>query len=168
VQLYDWRLWQHNQSRAIKRLPCQVGGWCPFCYEAAKGRSAYRGHHTGGLRITWKGGAQLPLPRKTDPATGTSTSSSGALVPGLLSGLPEIWAFLTSTAFPDGSKRHPGKVSFSFASQTITLSLTDVETNSFVSRSGRDLDALLLTVEQGLAEGSLDFQASKYPIKGRR
>lgn len=168
VQLVDWAEFRHDQGMVSSRRACTVGGWCPFCYEAQKGRAVHAGHFSGGLRITQKGGRPLPLPRKTDPVTGTSTSSSGALAPGWLSGLPEIWAFLTSTVFPDGSKRQPGKLSFSYGSGVITLSLTDVETNLFVSRSSRDMNEVLLGVEQGLLDSTLDWKASKYPSRVRR
>ena len=168
MQLVDWLRLLHNGAMG-SRLKCGGPTKCLYCYEAQKGRAVYRGHLTHGLRVTHtERGESLPLPRKTDPVTGSTTSSSGVLAPGLLGALPELWAFLTSSQFPDGSKRLPGKISFSCVSQAITLSLTDPETNSFVSRSGKDLDALLLLMEQGLAEGTLDFMTSRYPQRGRK
>lgn len=163
------RMVRTYDSSMVKKRPCiDSNGWCPLCYEGRKGRAVHRGHFSGGLRICMKGGASLPLPQPKSTATAESTSSSGPLTLGWLLPLPELSAFLTSVTFPDGSKRQPGRLSFSYASGVITLSLMDPSSNHFVSRSSRSMDDLLLGLEEGLASSSLDWMPSKYPAKGRR
>jgi hypothetical protein len=90
------------------------------------------------------------------------------LAPGWLSALPELWAFLSAESYPDGTKRLTGKISFSFGSGCLNVSLTDPTTNLFLTRSGRSMDDMLLGLEDGLANGSLEWKDSKYPSRGRR
>jgi len=110
----------------------------------------------------------LPLPTRQDAAGLKAGSLSGPCAPGLLKPYSELWAFLTTTQLPDGSKRLPGRISFSFARGVLSVSLTDEDTGLFVCRSGKVLDDVLLVLESGLAASELDWGVSKYPSRGKR
>jgi len=112
--------------------------------------------------------ACMALPRKK-AGQGTSTSStSSALDAGLLTQFSEILAFLTATAFEDGSKRQTGKLALSFASGMWGLSLQDQETQQYAFLEGFKLDDLLLDVEIRLKEERMPWRASKWSPKGRK
>jgi len=104
----------------------------------------------------------MVLPRKVAAADGSPSSTSSALVAGQWSQFPELWAFLTATVFPDGGSRKTGRLSVSFESGAMRLSLTDDETGQYASLSGRNLDDLFLDLELRLAEGTLPWKASRY------
>lgn len=104
----------------------------------------------------------MPLPRPAPQTDRNGSSSSAVSTPGLLSEFPELWAFLTLSAFPDGSRRQTGRMSFSYASGTVTVSLTDTHTGTYVCRTGKSPDDALQALESGLRTESLDWMASRY------
>lgn len=111
-----------------------------------------------------KGCMGLPMKKATQ---GNSTSStSSVLVPGLLAAFSEIWAFLTATSYPDGSKRRTGRLSLSCESGQLKLSLSDDETAQYICLSSTSLDDALLAAEVGMAEGTLSWRESKYQGQG--
>ncbi len=111
-------------------------------------------------------GTCMVLPRKTADAGNSSSSTSNALVAGPLEPYSEIWAFLTQTAYEDGSTRRTGRLSLSFESGMLGLLLNDAETGQYAFQNGSNLQDLLETTELRLSDGSLPWKASKYPSKG--
>jgi len=142
--------------------------WCPFCYEGIRHRTYHKGHFHYRTPSGRPRRFSLPLPTKTAPAGTNGSSSSVVLVAGPLDGLSEVWAFLTATAYPDGTKRLTGRLSFSCEKGVLSVSLTDQETSQYVIRSGRSLSDILLALEAGLASGDLDWAPSRWSGKGRR
>jgi hypothetical protein len=126
---------------------------CPFCRE----------YHSPAEVDTC-----MVLPRKTTETGNSTTSSSSALAAGALTQYSEIWAFLTATAYEDGSKRQTGKLSLSYGSGMLGISLQDMETGQYCFLEGRDLDQLLLDVEVRLAEGVMPWRASKWPPRAKK
>lgn len=112
--------------------------------------------------------ACMALPRKMASTDGSATSSSNALAPGPLAEYSEIWAFLTATKYPDGSRRKTGRLSLSCESGVMKLSCTDEETGQYVCLSFADLGEALLAFEAGLAAGDLPWRPSKYGKPSRR
>jgi hypothetical protein len=110
----------------------------------------------------------LPLPTRTEKTVTNDGSSSRALIPGLLSNFPGLWEFLTSSQLPDGSKRLTGRMSFSCERGVVTLSLTDDETDQYLSRSGRSMDDALLAAELAYADPDADWAPCRYPSKRKR
>jgi len=104
----------------------------------------------------------MALPRKSPGSESSSSSTSNALDPGPLKQYSELWAFLTATTFPDGTKRQAGKFSVSFESGLLGLLLSDGETGQYAFLNGRDLTGLLDEAELRLADGSLSFRPSRY------
>jgi len=104
----------------------------------------------------------MALPRKAADANGSPSSTSNSLVAGPLSTLPELWGFLTATAYPDGTKRRTGRLSVSFESGMLGLLLTDDETGQYAFLNGRNLDDLLAEAELRLGDGSLSFRPSRF------
>lgn len=104
----------------------------------------------------------MALPERRADANGSTSSTSSALVAGPLKPLPELWAFLTATSYPDGRKRRTGRLSVSFESGMLGLLLTDDETGQYAFLNGRNLDDLLAEAELRLGDGSLSFKVSKY------
>jgi len=121
---------------------------CPGCRER---------HEPAGVDVC------MALPRKSATADSSGTSTSSALAAGLLSEYSELWAFLTATTFPDGSKRQTGKISLSCESGMLGLLLTDAETSSYAFLNGNDVTSLLTEAELRLGDGTLSFRPSKYP-----
>ncbi len=109
----------------------------------------------------------MVLPRKTAAVEGSQSSTSNALDAGQWKLFPELWEFLTASVFPDGASRRTGRLSVSFESGAIRLSLTDDETGQYASLSGRKLDDLFLDLEVRLAEGSLPWKASRYASRNK-
>jgi len=111
----------------------------------------------------------MVLPRKAAVADGSPSSTSNALVAGQWQQFPALWEFLTASVFPDGGSRKTGRLSVSFESGAMRLSLTDDETGQYASLSGRNMDDLFLSMEIALADGTLTWKASKYTSsKSRR
>jgi hypothetical protein len=143
-------------------------GICWKCNEQFEFLRAWPGHDGPRLR-RWKGSrCTIPLPTRSTKTNSSGTSSSGALVPGLLSAYPELWDFLTVSSLPDGTRRLTGRLSVTCERGVITVSLSDDETNQFVSRSGKSLDDCLKSAEAGMASGELEWAVSKYPTKRKR
>jgi len=109
--------------------------------------------------------ACMVLPRKIAGAGNSSSSTSSALAAGLLEPYSEIWAFLTQTAYEDGSTRRTGRLSLSCESGTLGLLLNDMETGQYAFLNGHSLQEMLETAELRMADGSLPWKASKYPSK---
>jgi hypothetical protein len=107
----------------------------------------------------------LPTKRAAPPANGSS--SSAARIGELFKPYPELWAFLTATSLPDGTKRPTGKFSLSCGPSGLTIALTDEYTGTYVSLVGETIDDLFLMVEAGLAANELPWRASKF-IQGKR
>lgn len=104
----------------------------------------------------------MAFPTVPAPAGGSQSSMSSALDAGLLKGYPELWDFLTTSALPDGSTRLTGRLSVSFESGVLKVSLTDDQTRQYVCMSGRRLDDLLTEIELRLADASLPWKPSFY------
>jgi len=111
--------------------------------------------------------ACMVLPRKSATADSCQLSTSNALVAGQWGQFPALWEFLTASVYPDGVSRKTGRLSVSFESGLIRLSLTDDETGQYASLNGRNLDDLFLNVELGLSENTLSWKASRY-TSGRK
>ncbi len=109
----------------------------------------------------------MVLPRKAAAAENSPSSTLNALDAGQWKLFPELWEFLTASVFPDGASRKTGRLSVSFESGAIRLSLTDEETGQYASLSGRKLDDLFLDLELRLAEGSLPWKASRYASRAK-
>jgi hypothetical protein len=122
------------------------------------------------LNMTFDGkvGGPLVLPRKSLSPNAGQSSSSSALITGLLSPYPELWAFLTASAHPDGTKRQTGRMSWSCERGCVKCSLTDEETNAFVCRSGSSVDELLALLERHLVAGTLEWIPSNQPARRKR
>lgn len=104
----------------------------------------------------------MALPRKTVSAEGSGSSTSNALVAGPLSEYSELWAFVTQTAYPDGTKRRTGRLSLSCESGMLGLLLTDDETGQYAFLNGRDVTGLLTEADLRLGDGSLSFRPSRF------
>lgn len=109
----------------------------------------------------------MPLPEKPAPTAGSTSSTSSALAPGPLKEYSELWGFLSLTAYPDGRKRRPGKISLSCDAGLLGLSLMDDETGQYAFLNGKDLDNLLTEAELRLADGTLSFKVSKYSKRSK-
>lgn len=105
----------------------------------------------------------LPLPRRSAGAGNSGSSTSRPLAAGLLLQYSELWAFLTTQRFEDGTKRLTGSLSLSCASGILGLSLSDTETGQYAFLQGNDLDVLLLEAEGRLGDGTMPWKASRYP-----
>jgi hypothetical protein len=109
----------------------------------------------------------MVLPRRTADAGNSGSCTSSALVAGPLSQYSELWAFLTSTTYPDGTLRRTGSLSLSCESGMLGLSLNDAETGQYAFLNGKDLEDLLTTAELRLTDGSLAWRPSRYARKGK-
>jgi len=112
--------------------------------------------------------ACMALPRKIARAEDSASSTSNVLDAGLLSQYSELWAFLTTTTYPDGTKRLPGKISLSCESGLLGLLLTDCDNDQYAFLSGRNPTTMLEEAELRLSDCSLSFKPSKYPSRGGR
>jgi hypothetical protein len=110
----------------------------------------------------------MALPRKAAPVPGSESSTSSVLAAELLGPYSELWAFLTSRTFPDGTKRLTGKISLSCESGLLGLLLNDSETGSYAFLQGHGVSQLLEEAELRLSDGSLAWRVSKYPARGRK
>lgn len=104
----------------------------------------------------------MSLPRKIAPASSCGESSSNALAAGLLTAFPEIWAFLTSRNYPDGSKRRTGRLSLHCGLDGMVLSATDEETGLYTTLVAKSLDDALLELETGMAADSVHWRVSRF------
>jgi len=109
----------------------------------------------------------MVLPRKAASAENSGSSTSKSLAAGLLEQYSELWAFLTQTSFPDGTKRLTGKISWSCESGLLGLLLNDLETGSYAFLNGHGITELLEEAELRLSDGSLSWRASRYPARGK-
>jgi len=109
----------------------------------------------------------MVLPRKEDVKGHLNGSASSALDPGPWKQYSELWSFLTSTTYPDGSQRATGRMSFSFESGFLRLSLNDDETGSYATLQSRSILTILEEAELRLADGSLSWKPSKYAQRGK-
>jgi hypothetical protein len=109
----------------------------------------------------------MALPRKPAAVNGSASSTSKSLGAGLLSPFSELWGFLTTTQYEDGTKRQTGKLSVSCESGMLGLLLTDPETGQYAFLNGHSLDDLLLEAETRMGDGSLSWRPSRWQGKGR-
>lgn len=109
-----------------------------------------------------------PLPTKQTRESLDSSSGLSAKPSSTFDSFPELWAFLTSSAFPDGTKRQTGKISLSFDSGMWNLVLTDVHTSLYACLTAQTVDDLVLMAEARLAESTMPWRPSNYTPKGRR
>lgn len=109
-----------------------------------------------------------PVPTKATKDALVTSSGLSLKRSTMFDGFPEIWAFLTSTEAPDGSRRMPGTLSLSSGGGVWTLSLTDPSTNLYSSLCSQDLDTLIVMVESRLSESSIPWRVSKYPLRGSK
>jgi hypothetical protein len=107
-------------------------------------------------------GLCMVLPRRSQSNETKRSSSSAALVPGVFKELPELWAFLTASTYPDGGKRKTGRLSFSFDAGNVVLSLNDPESNQYVTLSGLSVPDLLETAELKMVADELAWRKSKF------
>jgi hypothetical protein len=108
----------------------------------------------------------MSLPMKRASAGNSKSSTSSALVAGLLQPYSELWAFLTARTYPDGTKRLTGRLSLCCDSGGIRLSCTDDQTGLYVSLLGNSVDDVFLAFEAGLAADDLPWRESKF--QGRK
>jgi hypothetical protein len=104
----------------------------------------------------------MALPEKRAIAAVSGSSTSNALVAGLLTPFSELWAVLTAQAYPDGRKRLTGRLSLSCESSLLKVTVTDPETGLYGCLTGSSVDDLLLAIETGLADGTFPWRASSY------
>jgi hypothetical protein len=104
----------------------------------------------------------MAVPERRATIEGTASSSSIASVGKLLSDYPEVWDFLTASQTPSGRQREPGRLSLSYESGQLRLSLTDPHSGLYASLNGSTLEELLLAFEVGLASGKLPWRPSSY------
>lgn len=110
----------------------------------------------------------MALPRKTPGTESSESSTSKPLDPGPLKQFSELWEFLTATCYSDGSKRRTGRLSVSFESGALKLSLSDDETGQYACLSGRNLTSLLEDAELRMDDGTMPWRSSKYGPRGKR
>lgn len=109
-----------------------------------------------------------PLPTKQTRESLDTSCGSTAKPSSTFDSFPELWAFLTSSLFPDGTKRQTGKMSLSFDSGIWSLVLTDLHTQLYACLNAPSVDDLILMAEARLAESTMPWRASNYGPKGRR
>lgn len=110
----------------------------------------------------------MALPRKVALPSGEGSSTSSCSPGMAFEMLPNVWEFLTAISFADGTKRKTGRLSLSFASQTLTVTLVDEETGQYAALSGSCLDDLAQLIEARLAKDELPWRASKWAPQGKR
>jgi len=122
------------------------------------------------LMVRWgdKESVCMGFPTQPVAANGQQSSESSALVAGPFKQFSELWDFLTTTQMPTGESRVTGRLSLSFESGFLKVSLTDDQTRSYCSLQGRNLDDLLAEIDLRLGDGSLPWRVSNYTPKGRR
>jgi len=110
----------------------------------------------------------MAFPVKASANGASASSTSNALEMGLFKPFPELWDFLTTITLPDGGSRLTGRLSVSFESGVLKLSLTDDYTGQYACLSGKRVDDLLAEVELRLADGSLPWRPSNYTARRRK
>lgn len=74
---------------------------------------------------------------------------------------PEIWDFLVATSYDDGGERVPGSLVLFRDGPHVKGCLSDKDAELVAFVSGQSMEALLVAMEEGLAEDSLDWRAQR-------
>jgi hypothetical protein len=80
----------------------------------------------------------------------------------MLAEYSNIWEFLSSTSWSDGTSRIPGSLSLKLTSGALQVTLTDPSTATYCCRSGQTLDDALASLELAFLDGSLGWRKSEY------
>jgi len=80
----------------------------------------------------------------------------------LLADYSNIWEFLTSTSWSDGTSRIPGSLSLKLTSGSLQVTLTDPSTATYCCRSALVLEDALTALEMAFLDGTLGWRRSSY------
>jgi len=80
---------------------------------------------------------------------------------------PTLWEFLTLSVWPDGSRRELGTILLFVDGASLKACLKDKNGPRTCFLTAPDPDTLLLSVEEGLAQNTLDWRPDK-PQQSRR
>lgn len=84
-----------------------------------------------------------------------------------LAAFPTLWEFLTHTTWADASRRQTGTILLFVDSGTFKACLKDKNGSRVCFVSGNGVDDVLLAVEHGLDQDTLDWRPDR-PQAGRR
>ncbi len=135
-----------------------VAVWCGMCYSNIRGRAAYRGHLAYRPRIIPSGeGIGMAL-KKRDAAL----ADSGGVV-GIAAGkwgvaYPNLWEFMTSTKYADGSPRVLGSLTVFVDAVCLKACLNDRDSSLVAFASAETMEGLWAALERGLKDDSLDWR----------
>lgn len=134
--------------------------WCGLCYEAKRERRQIAGHGRKHGRASKD--KKWMLLKKPSANGSSGGSSSKPICHGtILSAFPALLEFLTLSTWEDGSPRKPGTLLIFLDGGTWKACLKDKNGPRVCFVSCPDLDGLLLAVEQGLIDDSLDWRPDR-------
>jgi hypothetical protein len=147
-------------------LEClRSGEWCPLCYEGKKGRAAHRGHF--GFRPHRKVVTCMPLlKRETTSSTPGSTGAAADGSTAFWKRLPDLYAFLSVSSWPDGKSRVPGTVLIFTDGSVWKCCLNDKDQNLVAFVSGPTIEKALEAAEKAVGDPGADWRVSQG--KGKR
>jgi len=99
-------------------------------------------------------------PATSTPLNGSSASNVSRCE--LLSAFSELWEFLTTNKYADGTARLTGQLSVKLVSGGLQVTLTDPTSATYCSLTATSLQDAFLSLEIGLKDGTLAWRASGY------
>lgn len=102
-------------------------------------------------------------------AGGTNGVAAPQLDPGsvLAKQYPALWEFLTLSTWEGGDPRQPGSITVFLGSSGLQACVSDKDGGLVAFVTGRSLEAILLAVDAGIADDSLDWRRPREQGGGR-
>lgn len=140
---------------------------CGLCYENKRRRANHRGHR---FYVAPRKGYAMALSKSGFVGGGGDDGNAGGVVPTddkLAKVAPTVESFLREECWEDGTKRTTGSLLVFCEGGSWRVMLNDRDANVVGFRSGTSLEGALKAAEKALANGSMDWRASRQG-KGRR
>lgn len=146
-------------SRVWGRCP----GWCGLCYANRRGRANYSGHYGYRVRRPLEWESVSMVLRRRDVAASSGSEGQGPVEDGFSTLYPNVWEMVSSSAYPDGSRRVMSTLLLFCDGGLVKACLNDRDQGLTAWCSGESVSACLRTLETGLAGDTLEWRK---PVKG--
>lgn len=138
-----------------------LGVFCPKCYSGQKGRQSYAGHF--GYRAPKRHGVDecMTLQKRSKAGSNGSAAKVQDWTGTILSGFPTLCEFLALDRWPDGTNRLTGTLQLFCEHGKWKVTLRDRDAKEYAFLTSDTIEELLLTVEEGLTQGNVEWRPDK-------
>lgn len=135
--------------------------WCGYCYDGRKGRAFHKGHF--GYRKPVRHGDDRMRPKQAKPKNGSSRAPAESpwQDKDFEARYPHLMSHLCDEKWDDGTARDTSTLLFFVDGGVLKCCLNDRSSGRVCFKTAATMTTLLLALESGLEEDSLEWRAKR-------